>query len=134
VPDANLLENCRLWVSRNVDYVSGSSDAMTAADETFLGRQGICRDFAHLTIALLRGLGVPARFVAAYGVGVDPPDFHAVAEAHDGQGWRLLDATGMTTPSEIIVVARGRDAGDVPWLDVQGGPAEVTPPRVAVAM
>ena len=79
--DPSLLERCREWVLGNLKYVPGSSDAMTSADETLLRREGICRDFAYLMIALLRGLGVPARFVAAYGPGVDPPDFHAVVEA-----------------------------------------------------
>ena len=132
--DPGLLERCRDWVHGNVTYVPGSSDAMTSADETLLAREGICRDFAHLMIAFLRGLGVPARFVAAYGPGVDPPDFHAVVEAHDGERWRLLDPTGMTTPTELVVIARGRDAGDVPWCQIQSGPAVVAPPRVSVSI
>ena len=129
--DPRLLEHCREWVLGNVTYVPGSSDGMTSADETLLRREGICRDFAHLLIALLRGLGIPSRFVAAYGPGVDPPDFHAVVEAHDGQAWQLLDPTGMTTPAELVVIARGRDAADVPWCQIQGGPADVAPPQVS---
>jgi hypothetical protein len=132
--DPALLERCREWVESSVTYVPGSSDAMTSADETLLSREGICRDFAHLMIALLRGLGVPARFVAVYGPGVDPPDFHAVVEAHDGERWQLLDPTGMTSPAELVVIARGRDAGDVPWCQIQGGQAEVGPPRVSAVV
>ena len=132
--DPSLLEHCREWVLGNVTYVPGSSDAMTSAEVTFLSREGICRDFAHLMISLLRGLGVPARFVAAYGPGVDPADFHAVVEAHDGERWQLLDPTGMATPTELVVIARGRDAGDVPWCQIQGGPAEVFPPRVSASV
>jgi transglutaminase-like putative cysteine protease len=132
--DPLLLERCREWVETNLTYVSGSSDAMTSADETLMSREGICRDFAHLLIALLRGLGVPARFVAVYGPGVDPPDFHAVVEAHDGERWQLFDPTGMTSPAELVVIARGRDAGDVPWCQIQGGQAEVTPPLVSAAV
>ena len=132
--DPRLLEACRQWVEANLTYVPGSSDAMTSADETLLSREGICRDFAHLMIALLRGVGVPARFVAVYGPGVDPPDFHAVVEAHDGERWQLLDPTGMTSPAELVVIARGRDAGDVPWCQIQGGQAEVAPPLVSTAV
>lgn len=132
--DPQLLERCRDWVESHVTYAPGSSDAMTSADETLLTREGICRDFAHLTIALLRGLGVPARFVAVYGPGVEPPDFHAVVEAHDGGRWQLLDPTGMTMPAELVVIARGRDAGDVPWCQIQGGQAEVAPPLVTAAV
>ncbi len=132
--DPSLLEHCREWVLGNLTYVPGSSDAMTSAEVTLLSREGICRDFAHLMIALLRALGVPARFVAAYGPGVDPPDFHAVVEAHDGERWQLLDPTGMTSPTELVVIARGRDAGDVPWCQIQSGPAEVFPPQVSAAI
>lgn len=132
--DPLLLERCREWVETNLTYVPGSSDAMTSAEATLLSREGICRDFAHLMIALLRGLGVPSRFVAVYGPGVDPPDFHAVVEAHDGERWQLLDPTGMTLPAELVVIARGRDAGDVPWCQIQGGEAEVGPPRVSAVV
>ena len=130
--DPDLLEACRRWVQDALTYVPGASDAMTAADETLLTRRGICRDYAHLMIALLRALGIPARFVAAYGPGVDPPDFHAVVEAHDGDVWRLLDPTGMTTPDTLVVIGRGRDAADVPWCQIQSGPAEVDAPEVRV--
>ena len=131
--DPSLLEHCREWVHGNLTYVPGSSDAMTSADVTLLSREGICRDFAHVMISFLRALGVPARFVAAYGPGVDPPDFHAVVEAHDGARWQLLDPTGMTVPAALVVIARGRDAGDVPWCQLQGGPAEVFPPQVTAS-
>ena len=83
------------WVRERIDYVPGSSDALTAADETLLRRQGVCRDMAHLAVALLRALEVPARLVAGYAVGLEPPDFHALLEAHDGERWRLVDVTGL---------------------------------------
>ena len=130
--DPELLEHCREWVERTLTYVPGSSDAMTSADETLLSRQGICRDYAHLMISMLRALGIPARLAACYGPGVEPQDFHAVVEAHDGERWRLLDPTGMTTPEELVVIARGRDAADVPWCQIQSGPAEVASPQVEV--
>lgn len=81
------------WVREHVVYVPGSSDALTGADETLLARAGVCRDMAHLAVSFLRALEVPARVVAAYAPRLDPPDFHALLEAHDGIGWRLLDVT-----------------------------------------
>jgi len=130
--DPELLEHCRAWVQHTLTYAPGSSDAMTSADETLLSRRGICRDYAHLMISMLRALGIPARFAACFGPGVDPPDFHAVVEAHDGDRWLLLDPTGMTSPAELVVIARGRDAADVPWCQIQSGPAEVASPGVDV--
>ena len=49
--------------------------------DTLLAGQGVCRDYAHLTITLLRALEVPARLVAVYAPGLSPMDFHAVVEA-----------------------------------------------------
>ena len=79
------------WIHDNVDYVSGSSDALTSAYDTISQRAGVCRDFAHLGIALCRALGIPARYVSAYAWRLQPPDFHAVFEAFlrgpSGLGW-----------------------------------------------
>ena len=69
------------WIRDNVDYVLGSSDPLTSAFDTVTQRIGVCRDFAHLGIALCRALGIPARYVSAYAWRLDPPDFHAVFEA-----------------------------------------------------
>jgi transglutaminase-like putative cysteine protease len=69
------------WIHDNVDYVSGASDALTSAYDTVSQRAGVCRDFAHLGIALCRALGVPARYVSAYAWQLEPPDFHGVFEA-----------------------------------------------------
>jgi transglutaminase-like putative cysteine protease len=68
------------WVGTRLAYVVGSSAPTDGAVETMLARRGVCRDFAHLTVALLRALDVPARLVSAYAPGLSPMDFHAVAE------------------------------------------------------
>jgi len=109
------------WVRGRIGYVPGSSDALTAADETLLRRQGVCRDMAHLAISLLRSLDVPARLVAAYAVDLEPPDFHALLEAHDGEAWRLLDVTGLAPVATAVRIATGRDAADVAWASTNGG-------------
>ena len=115
-----LLEQVRGWVETNVAYVPGSSDVHTAADETMLRRTGVCRDLAHLTAALLRGLGVPARLVGAYALDLEPQDFHAVVEAHDGRAWRLLDATGLAPVGTLARIVTGRDAAEIAWATTQG--------------
>ncbi len=115
-----LLEQVRAWVETNIAYVPGTSDVHTAADETMLRRTGVCRDLAHLTATLLRGLGVPARLVAAYALDLEPPDFHAVVEAHDGRAWRLLDATGLAPVGTLVRIATGRDAADIAWGTTEG--------------
>ncbi len=59
----------------------------------------MCRDFAHLGIALCRALGIPARFVSAYAYGLNPPDFHAHFEAFLGGRWILADPTRLSPQS-----------------------------------
>ncbi len=109
------------WVRAEVEYRPGSRDPLTAADETLLARAGVCRDMAHLAISLLRALEVPARMVAAYAPLLDPPDFHALLEAHDGTAWRLLDVTGLAPVETAVRIATGRDAVDVAWATTTGG-------------
>ena len=70
------------WIRENVEYQFGISDALTSAFETVTERAGVCRDFAHLAIALCRAMGIPARYVSAYAWRLKPPDFHAVIEAY----------------------------------------------------
>ena len=79
------------WIHRNVDYVAGVSDAQTTAEETFVDRAGVCRDFTHLGITLSRALGIPARAVSAYALQLNPPDFHAIFEVYIANGWWLID-------------------------------------------
>ena len=98
------------WVALKIRYVSGSSNSSDSAVRTLLARRGVCRDFAHLVIALLRGLDIPARMVAVYAPGLAPMDFHAVAEAYvDGQWW-LLDATRLAPRQAMIRIATGARA------------------------
>ena len=113
------------WIASHVRYVSGSSTASTGALESFLCRQGVCRDFAHLMISLVRASAIPARFVSAYALGVEPQDFHAVAEVFLGGAWYLVDATGMAQPNEIAKIGVGRDAADVSFLTSFGQAAFV---------
>lgn len=116
------------WIFENVDYVEGSSDSLTSAYETFTSRAGVCRDFAHLGITLVRALGIPARFVSAYALELVPQDFHAVFEAYLGGRWYLFDATRLCPIDGIIKIAVGRDAADTAFATYYGqldGPPKV---------
>ncbi|WP_433209201.1 transglutaminase-like domain-containing protein [Nocardia sp. CA-107356] len=109
------------WVRRRLSYVAGSSDPIDGAVETLLCGAGVCRDFSHLVVALLRAVKVPARVVAVYAPGLYPMDFHAVAEAYIDGVWRVFDATGLAPRSSLVRIATGRDASDTAFMDNHGG-------------
>lgn len=110
----------RDWIGQTLRYEPGSSDAMTTASDTFRSHKGVCRDYAHLMIALARASAVPARFASVYGLGVEPQDFHAVAEVFLDGAWHMVDATGMAAPENIAKIGVGRDAADVAFLTSYG--------------
>lgn len=110
----------RDWVRTNLTYASGASSGVTTALMTFADRRGVCRDYAHLLVTLARAGGIPARCVSAYAPGVDPPDFHAVAELWLDGAWHLVDATGMASCGDLARVAVGRDATDIAFMTVFG--------------
>jgi transglutaminase-like putative cysteine protease len=117
----DLLDAVSSWVGQQLEYVSGSSRPTDGATNTYLMRQGVCRDYAHLVIALLRARGVPARLVSVYAPGLDPMDFHAVTEALvDGQ-WCAVDATALAPRSTLLRIATGRDASDTSFLTTLSG-------------
>ncbi|WP_223814152.1 transglutaminase-like domain-containing protein [Roseicitreum antarcticum] len=105
------------WVRRSMAYGAFGSTQATTALDTFAARQGVCRDFVHVVCALVRAANIPARYVAAYGPDVDPPDFHAVAQVWLGGAWQLVDATGLCAPETLAVIAVGRDAGDTAFME-----------------
>lgn len=108
------------WVQANLTYEAGASSGVTTAMTTFVDRRGVCRDYAHLLVALARAGGIPARCVSAYSPGVDPPDFHAVAELWLGESWHLIDPTGMAICGDLARVVVGRDATDIAFMTVFG--------------
>ncbi|HEY0825435.1 MAG TPA: transglutaminase family protein [Ramlibacter sp.] len=112
------------WVSRHVSFVSGSSSGTTSAAETLRQRQGVCRDFAHLMIALCRALNIPARFTTGFDYGADPAlgptDFHAYVEAYVGGRWYIFDPSGTAIPMGFVRLASGRDAADAAYASIFG--------------
>ena len=100
------------WIFENIDYELGSTNAETTAVDTVTERVGVCRDFAHLGIALCRALSIPARYFTGYACNMEPPDFHACFEACVGNQWFIFDPTRLSSPNGLIRIATGRDASD----------------------
>ncbi|QGQ19479.1 transglutaminase [Cellulomonas sp. JZ18] len=119
----DLLAAVSSWVGTRLAYLPGSSRPTDGAVGTLLARQGVCRDYAHLVVALLRALDVPARVVAVYAPGLAPMDLHAVAEAWVDGAWHVVDATTLAPRPALVRVATGRDASDTAFLTVHGGVA-----------
>lgn len=110
-------------------YVPGATDADTSPSVAFVAREGVCQDFAHIMIAGLRGLALPARYVSGY-LRTEPPPgrerlegadaTHAWVEVWCGgeAGWVGLDPTnGIVAGEDHLVLAIGRDYSDVSPLD-----------------
>ena len=130
VADGSTIALIRDWITTHVAYEPAST-VDTNATDTFVGRAGICRDFAHLLIALARSAGVPARFVSAYAWQLDPPDFHAVAELWMAGRWHLIDATGIAPEASLVRIARTRDAIDASFMTIFGT-AQMVDQRIVV--
>lgn len=122
------------WVQRHVRFVSNSSNSTTSAVDTLIERVGVCRDFAHLMIALCRALNIPARIASGTDYGADPalgpPDFHAYAEVHLGDRWYLFDPSGTGIPMGFLRLGTGRDAADVAFASMFGR-VKAAAPRIA---
>ena len=119
-PGYNRVQSICSWVFDHLDYTPGSTNSTTTAADVLLQRTGVCRDYAHLAIALCRGIGIPARYVAGYAVNLQPPDFHGFMEAYlDGQ-WYLFDPTRLALVSGLVRIGAGRDAADVAFATLNG--------------
>jgi transglutaminase-like putative cysteine protease len=110
------------WVRRTIRFEPGSSDLPVSASEVNARRYGVCRDLAHLGIALCRSLSIPARMVVGYLHGLDPMDMHAWFEAYVGGRWYRFDATRQVHVNGYVAIGYGRDAADVA-VYTQFGPA-----------
>ena len=114
------------WLHEFIHYMPGFSNSTTTAQEVFVQRAGVCRDFAHLGITMCRALNIPARLVVGYVNFDEPPqDFHAVFEAWLGDGsegrWVLFDGTRMAPIDRLVRIGTGRDAKDVAFATIFGG-------------
>jgi transglutaminase-like putative cysteine protease len=122
------------WIHGEMEYAAGSTTVTTTAPEALQARHGVCQDFAHLGLAIVRALGIPARYMSGYlhpgeedaPIGATVAgESHAWFEAWLG-AWMPYDPTnGLPVGPRHVVVAHGRDYGDVPPLKglFHGGPA-----------
>jgi hypothetical protein len=122
------------WVQRRVTFTPNTSNSNTSAVDTLIEQVGVCRDFAHLMIALCRALNIPARFATGTDYGADPalgpPDFHAYVEAYLGDRWYIFDPSGTAIPMGFVRFGTGRDAADVAFATIFGA-VRSQAPRIA---
>lgn len=114
------------YVHGHTTYTAGSSGPSTDATQTLLSGAGVCRDYAHLTVALCRAVDIPARVVAVYAPGLSPMDFHLVAEAAVDDHWYVWDATRLAPRASLVRIATGRDAADVAFATTFDGAVDLT--------
>ncbi len=135
VGDATLgydqVEAIRRFIQAHLEYRYGTSTESTDATDTLNAGVGVCRDFAHVGIALTRALHIPARMVVGYLHGLEPMDLHAWFEAFVGGRWYTFDATQAEPKGGRVVLAYGRDAADVAFIS-NYGPLETAAMRVWV--
>jgi transglutaminase-like putative cysteine protease len=118
------------WVFERLAYDLDATAPLDGAVETLLSGRGVCRDFAHLTVALCRALEIPARLAAVYAPGLAPMDFHAVAEVWVDGRWEVVDATRLAPRGSLVRVATGRDAADTAFVTTLQGHAELVSSEV----
>jgi transglutaminase-like putative cysteine protease len=118
------VEAIRRWVNERTKFAPGSTNAMTSAVDTFQQQIGVCRDFAHLMIALCRALNIPARFSSGLDYGADPTlgptDFHAYVEVFLDRCWYMFDPSGAAMPMGFVRIGTGRDAADISFATIFG--------------
>ena len=129
----------RDWIAEHFTYTPGVSGPQTTAIDTLIDRRGVCRDYAHVMVAFARAAAIPARFVSCYAEGVEPQEFHAIAEVFladptiaGGGAWHMVDATGMADPAQTAKIGVGRDAADVSFMTAFG-PATFGDKSIAVS-
>ena len=120
------------WVRQTIRFESNFSNLQSSAIETHSRQSGVCRDLAHLAIALCRSISIPARIVVGYLYKLEPMDLHAWFEAYIGNQWYLFDATQLEMKGGYVVVGYGRDAADVAIYNQFGPDAQPTNKKVDV--
>ena len=123
-PGFGRVQAIRDWVNSRVKFTSHSSNSNTSALDTLIDQVGVCRDFAHLMIALCRAMNIPARYATGTDYGADPalgpPDFQAYVEVYLGDAWYIFDPSGTAIPMGFVRFGTGRDAADVAFASIFG--------------
>ncbi len=129
------VQGIRDWVLQRVQFTQNTSNSNTSAVDTLLETVGVCRDFAHLMIALCRAVNIPARFTTGIDYGADPvlgpTDFHAYVEVYLGNRWYIFDPSGTAIPMGFVRFGTGRDAADVAFATIFG-PVQSHAPRITI--
>ena len=114
------------WVHNNIEYRFGAGRSDSSASEILIQRYGVCRDFAHVAIALCRAFNLPARYVTGHlpDIGFADPgtpmDFHAYFEVYLEHHWRVFDARFNVPRIGRVKIAHGLDAVDASFSTVYG--------------
>lgn len=116
------VEAIRLWIHQNISYQYGFTFSSTNSTDILLSKVGVCRDFAHLGIALCRNINIPARMVVGFLKDLPFSDLHAWFEAYIGDRWYAFDAVQEESTGGRIVLAYGKDATDVAFITQFGSP------------
>ena len=132
LPGYDQVEAIETWLRNNIRYQPGSSSVPLSAQEVNQRPSGICRDLAHLGIALCRSLCIPARMVVGYLNGLEPMDLHAWFEAYVGGRWYTFDATQAVLKGGYVTIGYGRDAADVAIYNQYGPGISPIEQRVTV--
>ncbi|HMC16750.1 MAG TPA: transglutaminase family protein [Albitalea sp.] len=129
------VQGIRDWVRQRTTFASNTSNSNTSAVDTLLETVGVCRDFAHLMIALCRAINIPARFTTGIDYGADPAlgptDFHAYVEVYLGDRWYMFDPSGTAIPMGFVRFGTGRDAADVAFATIFGTVTS-SAPRISI--
>ena len=129
------VQGIRDWVLRRIAFTPNTSNSNTSAVDTLLDTVGVCRDFAHLMIALCRAINVPARFTTGIDYGADPvlgpTDFHAYVEVYLAGRWYMFDPSGTAIPMGFVRFGTGRDAADVAFATIFGS-VITQAPRISI--
>jgi transglutaminase-like putative cysteine protease len=113
LPGYDQVSKINSWVRNSIHYLPLSSDFPLSAAEIQNRGYGVCRDLAHLAIALCRSISIPARLVVGYLHNLQPMDLHAWFEAYVGNQWYAFDPTQSELRGGRVIIAFGRDAADV---------------------
>ncbi len=119
-------------IRSTIAYTPGAGQSIISAQEVNGRSEAVCRDMAHLGIALCRALSIPARLVVGYLETLQPMDLHAWFEAYVGGRWYAFDPTQPDLSGGRIAIAYGRDAADVAIFTQFGDPVPITGMQVSV--
>jgi len=120
------------WIQQNIRFEPNYSNVQGSAVDVNNRQSGVCRDLAHLAIALCRSISIPARMVVGYLHGLETMDLHAWFEAYVGNRWYTFDATQIEMCGGYVALGYGRDATDVAIYNQFGSTLYPTSQHVSV--